>query len=567
MEPIIPAVGAALSKSLLKQSGSFAARQLSDMAFGPKHERALEKVYRQALAVAVDTCAPESITQEQRVHICAVLEESVIAALDSDLVAAHTERERAQALQSLVSRLRAPGLRTDIDTIDALGVKVTELLDEFFRQLPVELQHEAQRDGSPLFQYQALQELAAIREHSGKIADAVRAVPASAPDQDRIRVLAAAGWAKTLWALYPAHRLLDFAGGPAPICTFPAHEEEWNDLEAALGDLTGEVLPAHDEYHGDFDPAARSEFEYHLRTAKARRKWNGPAYALKGVRFCDGKLRIDFKPGRYFQSLATSESCDMELMTALSAQPDEPVSLDALPRRAWVHRKAADPVTDGSGRSAAVSVATVMLAATPGGRHAILLTPRSGEVATHKFFNHVAPSGIFSPLDIDLSTLREEFSVRRNIFREYLEELYSVEEYEIGTKPSHEIENEPEIQRLNQLIEDGGAQLYYTGVSVNLFTLRPEICTLLLILDTSWITKEPAEAERCGRPWRLAWEWLPREEEHQLPSGRRHHQFLILNRSLEPLESDRLTLQPTALIPNAAAAISLALRVARQILS
>ena len=567
MEPVTSAVGTALGKTLLRQASKSAGQRLADATFGPKHERALQKVVEQSLAIAVDAQVPEEATKEQRIHVRAVLEESLNATLDTKIISARTESERTRALQTLVSRLRDPSLRTDIDSMDVLGVKVIELLDEFLKQLPTKLLEEAQRDSSPLFQYFALKELAVIREHIAKVADAVQAIPTSAPDQDRIRVLAAQGWVKTLKDLYPNYPLLIFAGSPAPVCVFPAKKEEWPNLESALGDLDGGTLPAHDAYSDDFDPAARAEFEYHLKTAKARRKWNGATYALKHIGTPGGNIRIDSKPGRYFQSLVTSEACDMELMVALSTQPDESIPLSSLPRRAWVHQKAADPVLDGSGRSAALSVATVILTATKNGDYAVLLTPRSGEVATHKFFNHVAPSGILSPLDVDLASLHEEFSVRRNILREYLEELYSIEEYEVGTKPSHEIENEPEILRLKALIESGHASIYYTGVSVNLLTLRPEICTLLLIRDPNWIATESIEAEKSGRPWRLAWEWLPREEEHQLPSGRRHHQFLMLSKSLEPPQSDDTTLQPTALLPNAAAAIDLAIRTAREVIS
>jgi hypothetical protein len=566
MDPVTSTVGAALGKTILKQASKSAGQRLADATFGPKHERALQKVIEQSLAIAVDAQVPEEATKEQRVHVRAVLEESLNAALGTEIISARTDSERTRALQILISKLRDPSLRTDIDSMGTLGVKIIELLDEFLKQLPAELLEESQRDSSPLFKYFALQELAAIREHMVKVAEAVRAIPASAPDQDRIRVLGAEGWAKTLQELYPDYPLLVFAGNTNPVCVFPAKKEERSNLESALGALDGETLPAHDAYSDDFDAAARAEFEYHLKTAKARRKWNGPTYALKCMSFPDGKTRIDSKPGRYFQSLATSEACDMELMVALSSQPDESIPLSSLPRRSWVHQKAANPVLDGSGRSAALSVATVILTATRKGGYAALLTPRSGEVATHKFFNHVAPSGILSPLDVDLVSLHEEFSVRRNILREYLEELYSVEEYEVGTKPSHEIESEPEILRLQGLIESGQANLYYTGVSVNLLTLRPEICTLLLVRDPAWITREPVEAEKSGRPWRLAWEWLPREEEHQLPSGRRHHQFLMLDKSLEPLRSDDPTLLPTALLPNAAAAIDLALRTAREVL-
>jgi len=280
-----------------------------------------------------------------------------------------------------------------------------------------------------------------------------------------------------------------------------------------------------------------------------------------------GGVRIDCGLGRYFQSLATSETCDHEMMTALTEDPRQPVGLDALPRRAWLHQQVGDPVTDGSRRAAAVSVATVVLMAAVDGGYHVLLTPRSGAVATHRFFNHVAPSGILAPLDWGSCPPAEEFSVRRNLLREYVEELYSGDEFQVGEEPYHDVESEPEVVRLNAVLDSGDAGLYYTGVSVNLLTLRPELCTLLLVTDPGWLRREVGLARRSGRPWRLAWEYLERDKEHELPSGRRHSHLLPLDEQLRPRGNAGEALNTDALIPNAAAAIALALPVARRALT
>jgi hypothetical protein len=54
---------------------------------------------------------------------------------------------------------------------------------------------------------------------------------------------------------------------------------------------------------------------------------------------------------------------------------------------------------------------------------------------------------------------------------------------------------EPEIARLNA---EDQVNLYYTSVSVNLLTLRPEICLLLLVTDPAWGTRAAKRAtESC----------------------------------------------------------------------
>lgn len=123
--------------------------------------------------------------------------------------------------------------------------------------------------------------------------------------------------------------------------------------------------------------------------------------------------------------------------------------------------------------------------------------------------------------------------------------------------------NEPEIQRLRA---ESSATLYYTGVSLNLLTLRPEICLLLLIEDPDWLDREHRTAQDLsltagGRPMVYGWEIVQRERD--MPAGRSLARFLSLDDDLRPSGDHNAPLQPELLVPNAAAAISLALRVVR----
>lgn len=69
----------------------------------------------------------------------------------------------------------------------------------------------------------------------------------------------------------------------------------------------------------------------------------------------------------------------------------------------------------------------------------------------------------------------------------------------------HPLEGEPEITRLDELLADPGrARHLYTGVSVNLLTMRPEICVLLLVRDPGWLREESHIARKTGRPFRGA---------------------------------------------------------------
>ena len=214
-----------------------------------------------------------------------------------------------------------------------------------------------------------------------------------------------------------------------------------------------------------------------------------------------------------------------------------------------------------------MSIAATIMIALPGGGYEIMLTPRSKDVATHRFFNHVIPSGIFQPLDFTGRVMSRkfvdtEFSVRRTFDREFIEELYAAEEFaDPGSLVIPNPEHEPEIARLNA---EDQVNLYYTGVSVNLLTLRPEICLLLLVTDPTWLVREDKGAKdslhRGGRPMRYGWEIV--QHERDLPGNRTLSRSLLLDAAFQPVETRPEDLRPYLLVPNAAAAIHLAIRVA-----
>lgn len=102
---------------------------------------------------------------------------------------------------------------------------------------------------------------------------------------------------------------------------------------------------------------------------------------------------------------------------------------------------------------------------------------------------------------------------------------------------------------------------------MNLLTLRPEICGLLLIRNPNWLRKEQHAAAAGGRPSRLAWEWLAPRRDGELPANRHHHTWTRLSDLLEPDQRDVDAFAADAMIPNAAGAIYLARRVALKALT
>lgn len=136
------------------------------------------------------------------------------------------------------------------------------------------------------------------------------------------------------------------------------------------------------------------------------------------------------------------------------------------------------------GRSAAISISTVVIFRVENGFKTIL-RERSKDVAKYPDLLHIAPSFMFQPI---LGFFEKEFSVKHNIYREYLEELFKIDELE---NPDDESSYDffygnPNLKYLQRLEKERKAKLFFTGVSINLMSLLPEICTLLFINDAEW---------------------------------------------------------------------------------
>jgi hypothetical protein len=400
-----------------------------------------------------------------------------------------------------------------------------------------------------------------------------------AAEKERADLLTGSGVVQTLRSIYPNYDLVRLWDVDYPICAFPAPESEHLDWEAVLaGKPQGDVLPSKKDYSDRFDRDVYDRFvALNDRFDKAedlgvdtRAFFSGSTYAFEKLWFDDaGAPRLDCKLGRYFASIATSEDLDKELMDALRPDRDGVVRLADLPRRSWLHQSTdrdgsiIDPVVAGSTRAAALSHATVLLVANGTDRYDLLLPFRSEAVATHAYFNHVAPSGILSPHFEDPVPSIDECSVERNFFREWVEEIYAQDAFE---RPegidAPDPEYAPEVIRLKQAISDGRAALYYTGVSVNLLTLRPEICLALVVHDSTWLKEETRTAREFGRPMRLGWEYSDsRQPIYTLSDNQRTDDPRICLEAPDFRPVNSATFDRGYLVPNAAAAIHLALRM------
>ncbi|HEX4863787.1 MAG TPA: hypothetical protein VFV02_06930 [Acidimicrobiales bacterium] len=382
---------------------------------------------------------------------------------------------------------------------------------------------------------------------------------------------------------YPALSLGNDTDPPLPVWAELAPSEQRDDLEAPLGELDlSRPVPSlrRWEYWEPCDPNGEEEFRHRIvawdrqveETRLGRRRhldtWNQLTYDLSSLDRTGMGVKLHCTLGTYVHSLATSEALAPEIVEAFCAWPDhDPEEVwPRLERRAWLHERVTDPVADGRHRSCAIGVSTLTLVRVRRlgfDGYRMFLSPDSIGTASRRRRYHVVPSGMFQPFADESEEspggLRARFSVRSTVVREFVEEFYGVEALDTGDGRVDQsaIVRRPEARVLTEMLDRGDAQLLYSGVAVNLLTLRPEICTALIVHDPDWYDEQSTFL-------RLADEDLRKiEPTEPLPDQRWIRTIGLSNDHLEPDPAWRDALRAGTLVPPAWAAVDLGLRVAR----
>jgi hypothetical protein len=277
--------------------------------------------------------------------------------------------------------------------------------------------------------------------------------------------------------LYP---LYERAGIRYPVVVYPAYADQIQDVDSVLGTLDTTVEDPEDFAFYD---------NTHLQTLQqsGRRLENRVTYSF--ARLHTNPLRMDARLGNYFDMMATCDALEREARAYFRDQPP-PENESPLVNRSHLHQMISpqQALTNGRGRSGTIGVATLIVFNHDGDYQAVLAR-RSQHTATEPLFYHVQPAFVFQPVSVD--SAQAEWQVAYHIYRELLEELFNVPEDQFYD----DITEQPQIR---SLLTAAQATLYLTGISLNILTQRPEICTLLLIHDPNWYT------QIVGRP--TGWE-------------------------------------------------------------
>jgi hypothetical protein len=343
-----------------------------------------------------------------------------------------------------------------------------------------------------------------------------------------------------------------------PVAVFLPAEEQIGDVDSVLLDLQ------------DTSP---EDYQLEPRDATFRQLWDQtlrrghlqdlPTYTMKRLTASEDRLGIVCERGSYFRAVETCDALEWEAVTSAATELNDSSKeaferFDAtLPLRCRLHAIVDDPITDGRHRSAAIAVST-LVAFNDEGQYYLLLSRRAGEgVTAYRGLLHVVPSFMFQPV---AGHYREEWSIRHNIYREYLEELFDRPEPQGGMTAWRQFYVDPCLVYLRDLEERGDARLYLTGIAVNLLNLRPEICTVLLIRSPEWFRHHT----QLGGPrerFRLNAEWAS-------PAGsadRGISRLALATSDDAQLQADNLG--PTAFLPPGAAAFWLGISLVRELLA
>jgi hypothetical protein len=206
-----------------------------------------------------------------------------------------------------------------------------------------------------------------------------------------------------------------------------------------------------------------------IRAASASdRYFNGMIYRPVGVNVDDaGQLSMEFEEGRYFDYLDTSE------VLAFEAAGES--------RKRALRTRINDPF-DLRARVASLGILTLTLRTSSSGT-TFVMHRRSGQFVVGDGLFHVVPAGEFTPSDIGLAAVKDDFSLWRNIMREYAEELLGISDAQGQGGRRIGYESDEPYALLARARSDGKLTVFALGLGLDALTYKPELLTVCVFDD------------------------------------------------------------------------------------
>lgn len=293
---------------------------------------------------------------------------------------------------------------------------------------------------------------------------------------------------------YNSEPILERCGHIYPVAVYPAPKSQWEDLETSLKSPL-----IKEEQTLIIDSAEYWDLVNSLKPGKGLthgKKVDTRTYAMKYLMEQE-KLQLECRLSYYSKSFLSCEVLEWEIRSKVRqlkgrSEKEFLNFYKQLPLRKKLHEGVSNPVLDGTGRSPAVGI-SVLIAYNDNGTFRLLTQRRSSKgVPLRAGLLHVIPGFMFQPTT---NYVDEEYNVTHNIYREYLEELFNFPENFDKLRHPHHFYRDKRLVYLKTLLDSGEAKSYFTGITVNLLNLRPEICTLLLIKTPEWYEKCKSDPE------------------------------------------------------------------------
>lgn len=258
------------------------------------------------------------------------------------------------------------------------------------------------------------------------------------------------------------------------------------------------------------------------------------------------------KLGTYEYNVFSSHILEFELFKAykkLSGEKDIPIETlwKYLPFRRYIHfgtgekSEISEILFSGVRRFSLLSVQCIVVFKDYNHKdYRTLLMKRSTnpkKVSAKLGYYQFLPAGGFELYEKELihsfEIVLENYSLRKAIFREYLEEVFDEKEFKAvdavdNAETTDRILNHPQVLDVLDMIENGKASLNLLGVTVDLVALRHEISFVLLIDDENYsrksfcpndeFTRENSRASKIRIPIQEVEKLLSNKDNHIDPS-------------------------------------------------
>jgi hypothetical protein len=335
--------------------------------------------------------------------------------------------------------------------------------------------------------------------------------PPTTIDIDRLRsMLGNPLLADYLTWKYPTERLLCRGGATYPVVVLPACPGQRREIESLLGTLSL-AKPDPSTYVSNDPRYLDAVVAHNLFTLPM--SIDRMTYTLTSIDQTADRLCCHARVGSFLESALSSEILDVECRAALAEHvPGESLSQfdQRLPLRNAIHALLSDPCRDGRGRASALAM-TVLVVYKHRGRFFAMMKRRAHRGAPlYASCFQAAPSFMLQALSLHWA--REEFSLRHQVYREILEEIFSYPEYGEGDvqRPDYFMDD-PRLRYLQEIERAGGSTLFAAGIGINLLNLRSDLLALYYIDDEAW-------AETCqvqpGFRWQFNDEWDTHADNH-----------------------------------------------------